>query len=164
MNKLVATTYSSDSLSSSVRRLIAEKFGLPVLSTYEAVEAFKIGFECHQRVGIHLNIDLYPVRVVNAQGEPLPDGESGDVVVSNLVNRATVLLNYRLGDIATKLSVPCPCGRSLPLLSIMFTFAIVLPFVLPGSWRKQASRRTRTLDGVALLPCFIRTVEHCVAW
>jgi len=45
------------------------------------------------------------------------DGESGDVVVSNLVNRATVLLNYRLGDIARKLSRTCPCGRSLPLLS-----------------------------------------------
>jgi phenylacetate-CoA ligase len=110
-------TYSSDSLSSSVRQLIAEKFGLPILSTYEAVEAFKIGFECHQRVGVHLNIDLYPVRIVNAQGEPLPDGEIGDVVVSNLVNRATVLLNYRLGDIATKLPVPCHCGRQLPLLS-----------------------------------------------
>ena len=110
-------TYSSDGLSNSVRRLIVEKFGLAVLSTYEAVEAFKIGFECHQRLGVHLNVDLYPVRIVNTQGEPLPDGESGEVVVSNLVNRATVLLNYCLGDIATKLSFPCPCGRSLPLLS-----------------------------------------------
>jgi len=110
-------TYSSDGLSNSVRRLIVEEFGLPVLSTYEAVEAFKIGFECHQRLGVHLNVDLYPVRVFNAQGEPLPDGESGDVVVSNLVNRATVLLNYRLGDIATKLPFPCSCGRTLPLLS-----------------------------------------------
>jgi phenylacetate-coenzyme A ligase PaaK-like adenylate-forming protein len=111
-------TYSSDSLSHSVRQLITETFGVPVLSTYEAVEAFKIGFECHQRVGVHLNVDLYPVRIVNAQGEPLPDGASGDVVVSNLVNRATVLLNYRLGDLATKLPGPCPCGRQLPLLSL----------------------------------------------
>jgi hypothetical protein len=49
--------------------LITEKFGIPVLSTYEAVEAFKIGFECHQRVGVHLNVDLYPMRIVNAQGD-----------------------------------------------------------------------------------------------
>ena len=110
-------TYSSDSLSDSVRRLILEKFGIPVVSTYEAVEAFKIGFECTQHVGIHLNADLYPVRIVDAGNNKLPDGETGDVVVSNLVNRATVLLNYRLGDLARKLPGACPCGRSLPLLS-----------------------------------------------
>ena len=32
-------------------------------------------------------------------------------------NRGTVLLNYRLGDVATRLGDQCPCGRSLPLLS-----------------------------------------------
>jgi phenylacetate-CoA ligase len=32
------------------------------------------------------------------------------------VNRATVLLNYRLGDLAAILPDPCPCGRSPPLL------------------------------------------------
>ena len=110
-------TYSSDGVSEPVRRLIVDTFKIPLLSTYEAVEAFKIGFECTQRVGVHLNIDLYPVRIVNAEAQPLPDGESGDVVVSNLVNRAMVLLNYRLGDIARMLRDACPCGRSLPLLS-----------------------------------------------
>jgi phenylacetate-CoA ligase len=44
-------------------------------------------------------------------------GEVGDVVVSNLVNRATVLLNYRVGDRAVADPRPCPCGRSLPLLA-----------------------------------------------
>jgi phenylacetate-CoA ligase len=110
-------TYSSDGMSESVRRLIVETFEIPLLSTYEAVEAFKIGFECREHVGLHLNIDLYPVRIVNAEALPVPDGESGDVVVTNLVNRSTVLLNYRLGDIARMLPRACPCGRSLPLLS-----------------------------------------------
>ncbi|HWP47159.1 MAG TPA: hypothetical protein VNM22_08370 [Candidatus Limnocylindrales bacterium] len=111
-------TYSSDGLSNPVRRLITETFGLPLLSTYQATEAFKIGFECFYNMGLHLNIDLYPVRIVNEKGETLPDGESGDVILSNLVNRATVLLNYRLGDIACILPGPCPCGRSLPRLSL----------------------------------------------
>lgn len=110
-------TYSSDGLSNSARRFIQETLGIPVLSTYEAIEAFKIGFECLHHCGLHLNIDLYPVRIVNAQGDSLPDGESGDVVVSNLVNRATVLLNYRLGDMSRMLPDSCPCGRSLPLLA-----------------------------------------------
>jgi phenylacetate-CoA ligase len=37
-------------------------------------------------------------------------------VVSNLTNRATVLLNYRLGDVVTLGTEPCPCGRTLPTL------------------------------------------------
>jgi phenylacetate-CoA ligase len=36
-------------------------------------------------------------------------------VVSNLVNRATVLLNYRLGDLASYVGGSCPCGLALPL-------------------------------------------------
>jgi phenylacetate-CoA ligase len=109
--------YSSDAVTPAVRRLIVERCGIPLLSTYEAVEAFKIGFECRESRGIHLNVDLYPIRIVNANGETLPPGETGEVVVSNLVNRATVLLNYRLGDLATLLEERCPCGRQLPLLS-----------------------------------------------
>jgi len=39
------------------------------------------------------------------------------VVISNLVNRGTVLLNYRLGDIASISKRECTCGRTLSLLS-----------------------------------------------
>jgi phenylacetate-CoA ligase len=109
--------YTSDALSQSVRRLIEEEFRIPVFSTYQATEASRIGFECEHRSGFHLNIDLYPVRIIDRDGRTLPAGESGDVIVSNLVNRATVLLNYRLGDIAALLPGPCSCGRSLPNLS-----------------------------------------------
>ncbi len=112
-------TFSSDALSDAARRAIEERHGIPVFGTYQAIEAFKIGFECERRDGYHLNLDLYPVRIVDADGRTLPLGEVGDVVVSNLVNRATVLLNYRLGDLAAMLPDPCPCGRSLPLLSAL---------------------------------------------
>ena len=36
---------------------------------------------------------------------------------SNLCNRATVLLNYRLGDLGVMSTEPCSCGRTLPVLS-----------------------------------------------
>jgi phenylacetate-CoA ligase len=57
------------------------------------------------------------VRIIDAIGQELPVGETGEVVVSNLVNPATVLLNYRLGDLAAFLPQQCLCGRSLPMLS-----------------------------------------------
>ncbi len=109
--------YGADGLSDSVRRLVQDDFGIHVLSAYQTIEADQIGFECERHAGLHLNIDVYPVRIVDAAGHALPPGETGEVVVSNLVNRGTVLLNYRLGDLASLLPEPCPCGRTLPLLS-----------------------------------------------
>lgn len=112
-----AIRYTCDRLPESARQLIEREFGIPVFSRYEAMEAANIGFECEKHNGVHLNIDLCPVRIVDERGHDLPAGESGEVIISNLINRSTVFLNYRLGDMATLLKEPCSCGRTLPLLS-----------------------------------------------
>lgn len=114
-----AVFYDADELPESVRRIASEELKIPIISAYQAVEAFKIGFECEEHIGFHVNADIYPVSVVNGNGREVVPGESGDVIVSNLVNRATVLLNYRLGDVAHFIPEPCPCGRNLPLLSFI---------------------------------------------
>jgi phenylacetate-CoA ligase len=107
-----AVRYHGDSMSESGRRLIEEDFGIPVLATYNAVECFRIGEMCEARTGYHLHTDVCHVSIVNREGTPLAAGEEGEVVISNLFNRATVLLNYRLGDIAAIDPEPCPCGRT----------------------------------------------------
>lgn len=110
-------TYSSDPLPDADRALI-EDLGIPVLGRYQAVEALKIAFQCGAGPWMHVNEDLYPVRIVDEGGNSVPDGEPGRVVISNLVNRATVLLNYRLEDRARRLPGTCPCGRTLPRISL----------------------------------------------
>lgn len=109
--------YGADSLSRGGRELISDRLGIPVLSIYQAIETPQIGFECEQHTGYHLNVDLCPIRIVDEEGRDLPRDEPGEVVISNLVNRTTVLLNYRLGDVAELIAEPCGCGRTLPLLS-----------------------------------------------
>ena len=108
----VVVSYAGDTMSDAGRRLIETEFGIPVLSAYNAVECFKIGFTCERRAGFHVHEDLCDVRVVDQAGHDVPPGERGEVVVSNLVNRATVLLNYRLGDVARVEDEPCDCGRT----------------------------------------------------
>jgi len=109
--------YDADELPVTARSLITDEFGIEVLSAYQAVEAFKIGFECDRHTGIHLNVDIYPLRFVDDAGTDVEDGSSGQIVVSNLVNSATVLLNYRLGDVARMTGAACLCGRTLPVMS-----------------------------------------------
>jgi phenylacetate-CoA ligase len=111
--------YQSDAMSEEGRRLIEESFGIPVLSSYAAVETFRIGFFCERRTGHHLHEDCCHVRVVRPDGSDASPGEPGEVVVSNLLNRGTVLLNYRLGDVAALLPDACPCGRSFRLLGVV---------------------------------------------
>ena len=109
--------YGADGLSDQARRLIQERFGVEVASSYAAVEAQRIGFECDRHTGIHVNEDIYPLRIVDAEGRTLPPGKRGEVIVSNLVNRTMVVLNYRLGDLAEMCPAACACGRSLALMS-----------------------------------------------
>ena len=108
--------FAADVLAEPMRRAITAA-GVEVLSVYQAVEMPTIGFECEAHAGHHLNVDFCPLRIVDADGRDLPAEETGDVVTSNLVNRGTVLLNYRLGDRAARLATECACGRTLPLLS-----------------------------------------------
>jgi phenylacetate-CoA ligase len=108
--------YGADTMSGAGRRFMEEELGVKVLSTYQTVECFKIAFLCEERSGFHLHEDLCHVRIVDRSGNAVRDGEAGTVVISNLVNRGTVLLNYRLGDVASLSDGACPCGRTSRLL------------------------------------------------
>ena len=110
--------FGGDGVREDARRTIEDALPCRLYSTYQAVEAGRIGFECEEDSGYHINTDLCHVRLVDAQGETAPRGTVGEVVLSNLYNEGTVLLNYRLGDRAVWDDCPCPCGRTLPVLRL----------------------------------------------
>jgi phenylacetate-CoA ligase len=109
--------YVAEALPHGGREQIEGSFGIPVMSRYSAAEAFKIGFYCERRTGFHLHEDVTHVRVVGVDGATLGPGEIGRLVISNLVNRGSVLLNYPVGDLGSISSQQCPCGRTFKLLS-----------------------------------------------
>ena len=88
-----AVLYVSDHLTEVGRRVVEDDFGVKVLSNYSAVEALRIGFGCLESPGYHLHSDLTHVRIVDDAGNNVPAGQTGEIVISNLVNRGTVLLN-----------------------------------------------------------------------
>ena len=112
-------TYGADAIAPHWRELIERELGCRVVSNYGSTEAGRIGFECEHRTGYHLNTDVIATRIVRPDGSECEPGEVGEVVVSNLLNRATVLLNFRLGDRGAIGARRCPCGRTLPLLTTL---------------------------------------------
>jgi phenylacetate-CoA ligase len=109
--------YMGERLSAERRAWIETTLGARVLSRYCAVEAFKVGYFCEAATGFHLHDDLCHVRILRPDGSEAAAGEAGEVVISNLVNRASVLLNYPMGDVAALSAERCPCGRRQRLMS-----------------------------------------------
>ena len=108
--------YGADGMADTDRAYIETQLGIPVVSLYQSTESLRIGFQCERREGLHLSVDAVPVRLLDDAGCEVGPGEAGQVVISNLINRSTVLLNYRLGDVAVRGRGPCACGRTLPLI------------------------------------------------
>ena len=104
--------YGGDRLLDADRLLIAGHYGIPVRSSYQTTEALVIAYQCELGAGFHVAPDHVAVRVIDERGANVGPGGSGEILVSNLVNRATVLLNHRLGDLVTLGDGPCPCGRT----------------------------------------------------
>ena len=112
-----ALLYTWDHMSPGGRKLIEDTFGIPVISKYSAMECLKVGFTCENRDGFHLHEDLCQLTIVDPDGKRLPDGMPGEIVLSNLVNRGSVLLNYRIGDLGRISTAACPCGRTTQVLA-----------------------------------------------
>lgn len=97
------------------RRKIEEALGIEVYNSYGLSEMNGPGvaFECQQRDGMHIWEDNYLVEIIDPDsGEPLPEGETGELVLTSLCREAMPLLRYRTRDITSVIAGPCPCGRT----------------------------------------------------
>ncbi len=97
------------------RRKIEEGLGLDVYNSYGLSEMNGPGvaFECAEKHGMHLWEDHFIIEIIDPQtGEPVRDGEAGELVMTTLCREAMPLLRYRTRDITSILITPCPCGRT----------------------------------------------------
>lgn len=105
-------------LSDRGRDLAEQAFGVAPLDVYVSAELGTIAWECPRERGVlHLNDDMQIVEILDPDDRPMPDGETGQVVVTQLCCRAQPLLRYRLGDLAARIPGPCACGRGLARLT-----------------------------------------------
>jgi hypothetical protein len=102
----------SDYAPPALRRRIEEACGCATFLHYGTTETgLGGGVECSAHDGCHLRESDLLVEIVDPHtGEPLPEGETGEVVVTTLGRQAMPLLRYRTGDAARLSTEPCACG------------------------------------------------------
>lgn len=68
---------------------------------------------CEEKHGLHWAEDHILVEVLNpATGQPVAEGERGEMVLTTLKKRARPLIRFRTGDIVSFTTAPCRCGRT----------------------------------------------------
>jgi phenylacetate-CoA ligase len=68
---------------------------------------------CEEKNGLHWAEDHILVEVLNPEtGEPVPEGERGELVLTTLKKSARPMIRFRTGDIVSFTSEPCACGRT----------------------------------------------------
>ena len=95
---------------------IERVFRAPVFETYGSREFTLMGAECERHEGFHVTMEQLLLEIVDDEGQPTPDGEEGNVVVTDLFNYGMPFVRYLNGDRARAGWHACSCGRGLPLL------------------------------------------------
>jgi phenylacetate-CoA ligase len=97
------------------RRRLEETFDMKVYNSYGLSEMNGPGvaFECPEQHGMHVWEDAYLAEIVDpATGEPVPDGELGELVMTSLGREGMPIIRYRTRDLTRFLPGECPCGRA----------------------------------------------------
>ncbi|MGK5015340.1 glycosyltransferase [Janthinobacterium sp. HLS12-2] len=97
------------------RAQIAAAFGCPVANGYGGRDAGFIAHECPDG-GMHITAEDIIVEIVDGNGQPLPPGTTGEIVVTHLATQDYPFIRYATGDVGALGTQPCACGRGLPLL------------------------------------------------
>ena len=112
-----AIAVTASVLQPSQRTFIEEALGSPVYDCYRSAEVPWMAAQCRERVGLHVLADARILEIVDEEGVPLRDGAEGEIVVTDLWNRAFPLLRYRMGDRSSALIGDCECGMTLPRIA-----------------------------------------------
>jgi phenylacetate-CoA ligase len=113
--KLELGLFGGEPFSEAMREQIELELGLRAVAFYGLSEMCGPGVaaECHAREGLHVQEDHFLVEVVDPDsGEPVPEGEEGELVFTTLAKEALPLIRYRTGDIGSIDTSPCECGRT----------------------------------------------------
>jgi phenylacetate-CoA ligase len=96
---------------------IINKWNVDLYSTYASTEMQTAFTECEKGNGGHQHCELIISEILDDYGNPVAEGETGELVITTLGVEAMPLLRYRTGDLCYMINEPCSCGRKSPRIS-----------------------------------------------
>ncbi len=112
---LKAGIFGAEPWTQEMRENIEATLGIKAYDIYGLTEISGPGvsFECSEQGGMHINEDHFLAEIINPEtGEPLPEGEKGELVFTCLDKEAFPVLRYRTRDICVLSRKKCSCGRT----------------------------------------------------
>ncbi len=113
--KLRAGSFGAEMWTEEMRKEIENRFGLKAYNVYGLTEIIGPGVahECMAQDGLHIWEDhFYPEIIDPETGEPLPEGEEGELVLTTLTKEGVPMLRFRTRDITAFKPGMCSCGRT----------------------------------------------------
>jgi phenylacetate-CoA ligase len=110
-----ATLTTAERLTENQRRLLEQALGGEVFDLYCTREHGCIGFECSRHSGFHIDAESVYLEVTR-DGVSVGPGQSGEITITDLVNRGMPFIRHLTGDLGELSVEPCECGCHLPLL------------------------------------------------
>ena len=114
ITSLKAIISTAEPLYDFQHEVIQKAFGCPISVEYGSRDAGAIAHACPQG-GLHINAENIILELL-CRDSQVAEGETGEIVVTNMSTLGMPLIRYRTGDIGTISKGSCSCGRSLPLL------------------------------------------------
>jgi phenylacetate-CoA ligase len=101
---------SGEAFPPSLRDWLAER-GIAAYQCYATADLGLIAYETEAREGLVLDEEVIVEIVRPGTGDPVPEGEVGELVVTSL-NPDYPLIRFGTGDLSAVLPGPCPTGRT----------------------------------------------------
>lgn len=114
--------FGSERWSDRMRECIHNDLGIELYDIYGLTEIYGpgIGINCQCEHGIHYWDDYLYIEIIDpVTGQPVPDGESGEIVITTLVKEGAPLLRFRTRDLSRIIPEKCSCGSEYPRLDII---------------------------------------------
>ena len=118
--KLKAAVCGAEPWTENMRKQIEEKLHIHAFDIYGLSEVMGPGVacDCEYHKGLHVYEDHFFPEIIDPETlEPLPKGETGELVFTTLTKEGLPLLRYRTKDLTSIDYSPCECGRTLARIS-----------------------------------------------
>jgi len=136
-----------------MRKRIANELDIELYDIYGLTEIYGpgIGINCQKQDAMHMWTDFFYYEIIDPKtGEVLPDGTTGEIVITTLCKEGAPLIRYRTHDLTKAIPGKCECGLEYPRIGTIVgrsddMFKVHGAIIYPSS----VDELLATVDGVS---------------